>query len=345
MKVVAVGDGLGIYQASSSNRQGSERPTPLRISRLRKTPPACRARVGVFAQLFMRGPSRSSTSGNAGPTKTEIAHAEKLAEGTRLQDEIRSIVEIHRVTFPPIRKPDVERPVRPTIDSFLKSREKEQLQEISFFKRAERKQAKERARQLAAADLKHEEARLEALHRSVVGRVDRDWERLIANDPETVMATVEEAFEDNKAPAAPVNVEGSGLNLVVLVPDIEDVPERKPGVTPSGHPTVKKMTKKERGDLYLTLVCGHLLATIKEGLAVAPSISDVKAVVVRRAADDVFGNRRMEVLLAGRYERSDLDRVRWQDVLPSDVIQEAAAELMWNPQRPTAAVAAARPGS
>jgi len=324
VKVVAVGDGLGIYQASSSNRQGSERPTPLRISRLRKTPPACRARVGVFAQLFMRGPSRSSTSdqaepsnsmesgkrtysrgfdcygdgsgcdndpssgvggqsgesvasfgsfrvakgvrisassrglrahvgprgarvhlgggrtgvstgagpytyytsggsrgtsrrsGNAGPTKTEIARAEKLAEGTRLQDEIRSIVEIHRVTFPPIRKPDVERPVRPTIDSFLKSREKEQLQEISFFKRAERKQAKERARQLAAADLKHEEARLEALHRSVVGRVDRDWERLIANDPETVMATVEEAFEDNKAPAAPVNVEGSGLNLVVL---------------------------------------------------------------------------------------------------------------------------------
>lgn len=101
-------------------------------------------------------------------------------------------------------------------------------------------------------------------------------------------------------------------------------------MTPSGHPTVKKMTKKERGDLYLTLVCGHLLATIKEGLAVAPSISDVKAVVVRRAADDVFGNRRMEVLLAGRYERSDLDRVRWQDVLPSDVIQEASAELMWN---------------
>ena len=69
-----------------------------------------------------RGTSRRS--GNAGPTKTEIARAEKLAEGTRLQDEIRSIVEIHRVTFPPIRKPDVERPVRPTIDSFLESREK-----------------------------------------------------------------------------------------------------------------------------------------------------------------------------------------------------------------------------
>ncbi len=48
------------------------------------------------------------------------------------------------------------------------------------------------------------------------------------------------------------------------------VPERKPDFTPSGKATVKKMTKLERSDVYLTLVCGHLLATIKEALAVTP---------------------------------------------------------------------------
>ena len=148
-----------------------------------------------------------------------------------MQEEILSIVEIHRVTFPPISRPVVERPIEPDIDSFLKKREGEQLQGISLFKRAERKEAKSRALQLASADLKQEEERLESDHRSLLEQIDRDWEQLLGNDPETVIATVDKAFEDNEAPAAPVNVEGSTLSLVVLVPDIEDVPERKPSVT------------------------------------------------------------------------------------------------------------------
>jgi hypothetical protein len=284
--------------------------------------------AGPFT-YYTSGSDRRSSRGS-GPNKAGLARSEKLVEGARLQAEILSIIEIHRVTFQPIDKPVVERPIAPRIDSFVKRRENEQLQGISLFKRAERKQAKTRAKQLAVADLKQEQERLDAEHRSILERIDRDWERLVGNDPDTVISTVETAFEDNQAPAAPVNVEGTTLSLAVLVPDIEDVPERKPSVTPSGNPTVKKMTKKERADLYLTLVCGHLLATIKEGLAVAPSIFDVKAVVVRRATDDVFGKRRMEVLLAGRYERSDLERVRWDEALPSDVVQEAAVELSWN---------------
>ncbi|MGH2755175.1 MAG: hypothetical protein ACRDLB_12180 [Actinomycetota bacterium] len=248
----------------------------------------------------------------------------------RLREKILSIVEIHRATFPSIRKPVVEAPANPELKGFLKKREKEALKGLSFFKRAERRQAKERARELAKADLKDEGERLEVEYREALARVEREWNLLLENNPSTVMATVEAAYEDNKAPAAPVNVEGCTLSLVVLVPGLEEIPERKPAVTPSGNPTVKKMTKQERGDLYLTLICGHLLATIKESLAVAPSISDVKSVVVRRGPDDVYGEQRTEVLLAGRYERNDLDRVKWKDVLPSNVVQEAAVELVWN---------------
>jgi hypothetical protein len=55
---------------------------------------------------------------------------------------------------------------------------------------------------------------------------------LCSNDPLTVIATVEEAFADNDAPAAPVNVEGATLSLVMLAPKADEVPERKPAVTP-----------------------------------------------------------------------------------------------------------------
>lgn len=287
--------------------------------------------AGPFTYYTSGGSSRrSGSSGYGGPTKAEMARAEKIEEGERLREEILSMVEIHRLDFPPVSKPDPDPPTAPRLDGFLKQRQKQELQGISMFKRAERKEAKERARQLAEADIKKEQERLDAEHAEAVERIEQDWELLLSNDPEIVIASVDEAFEDNEAPAAPVNVEGSTLSLVVLVPGIEEIPERKPDVTPSGNPTVKKMTKKERSDLNLTRICGHMLATIKEALAVAPSISDVKAVVVRRGSDDVFGNKRMEVLLAGLYERSDLDRVRWNHVLPSNVVQEAAADLLWN---------------
>ena len=70
------------------------------------------------------------------------------------------------------------------------------------------------------------------------------------------------------------------------------------------------------------------MATIKEALAVAPVIEDVKAVVVREADPDVYGERRMDVLLAGTYARADLARVKWQDALAPQVVQQVAKGLL-----------------
>ena len=273
---------------------------------------------------------RSSASRSGGPTKAQLAQAAKEEEFIRLRDDLRSILDIHRFAFPPARKPEVARTEAPSLVSLITEREKELLAGLSIFKLSERKEAKSRARDLAAADLAREEAKLEAERAQRQTEIDDAWDSLLANDPETVIATVDAAFEDNDAPAAPVDVDGSVLGLVVLAPPIEDIPEQKPALTPSGKATVKKMTKLERSDMYLTLICGHYLATIREALAVAPSITRVKAVVVRRGQPDVSGNPRMEALLAASYERSNLERVRWADSLPSDIVQEVAGDLVWN---------------
>jgi hypothetical protein len=60
------------------------------------------------------------------------------------------------------------------------------------------------------------------------GKLDEAWARLNANDPVTVIDVVDDAFEDNKAPAAPVNVEGSVLSLVMLAPGPITSPTRSP---------------------------------------------------------------------------------------------------------------------
>ncbi len=46
-----------------------------------------------------------------------------------------------------------------------------------------------------------------------------------------MLATLEEAFEDNEAPAAAVGVNDDEVALVVLVPGSEVVPEQTPSTT------------------------------------------------------------------------------------------------------------------
>lgn len=285
--------------------------------------------AGPFTYYTSGSSSARTGAGARGPTKAQLAQAEKEGEFLRLREELRAIVEVHRIEFPAATKLVVAANPAPDLEALVKQRENELLQGISLLKWAERKTAKARAKELAHEDLQNELKRLESDREKAQAEIDAEWNRLTANDPETVIATVEAAFRDNEAPAAPVNVEGSSLDLVVLVPGLEDVPERKPALTPSGKPTVKKMTKLERSDMYLTLVCGHVLATIKEALATAPNISEVRSVVVRQTSPDVYGNPRMEALLAASYARSNLDRVRWRDALPSDIVQEAAEDLLW----------------
>jgi hypothetical protein len=67
--------------------------------------------------------------------------------------------------------------------------------------------------------------------------------RLAGNDPDTVLATLAEAFEDNEAPAAAVGIDGAELMLIVLVPDEGTVPEQMPATTQTGNLKLRKLAK------------------------------------------------------------------------------------------------------
>jgi hypothetical protein len=278
---------------------------------------------------YYTGLGGSSRSTSSGPSQRQLALAQKEQEFLRLREVFEAILEIHRVEFPRAKRPVA--PPAEAVDeaSLRKAREKEELVDVPVWKRGDRKTAKTRARELAAEDVRIEKERREQARIDVQRELDEVWERLCSNDPATVIDVIDDAFEDNEAPAAPVDVQDATLSLVMLAPPEDEVPEKKPALTPSGNPTVKKLTKSEAADTYLTLICGHLLATIKEALAVAPKIAEVKAVVVRRTDEDVYGQRHLEALLAAQYAREDLNRVKWKDAFAPDVVQQTARELHW----------------
>jgi hypothetical protein len=149
--------------------------------------------------------------------------------------------------------------------------------------------------------------RREAERAAEQAEFDREWDKLQANDPEPTMATLEQAFADNEAPAAPIDCEGDRVTVLMQFKAPEEiVPERKPARTPTGKRTLKKRNKSEVNDLYAQALGSNVLATVKEAFAVAPGAKVVQVLVVRRETD---GKQAGEVvaIYAGEFKRSDYD--------------------------------------
>jgi hypothetical protein len=78
------------------------------------------------------------------------------------------------------------------------------------------------------------------------------------------------------------------------------------------------------------LVCGYLLATLRETFAVAPGIRAARAVVLRSSPPDAYGKVTPELLVAGQWERQAFQGVRWSDADAARVVNDTATELVLN---------------
>jgi hypothetical protein len=245
----------------------------------------------------------------------ELRRAQRLERFEETLDLDRAVVafaEAHRQDFPPARPGLVEAvPVdRAAIGAEMK---REALQHVPIYKRRERREALEAAKVRA-----HEKAgMLEAKHlaeaRAERAALAEDWEKLCANDPETVMMTLEEAFEDNESPAAPINCEKATATILMRFPTLENVvPEMSADRTPGGRPTVKRRTKTQRNSLYCAALISHVLATAKEAFSVAPGVSAIQLLVI--ATDDADPQRAvMTPIFYVEFERDDFKGVNWED--------------------------------
>jgi hypothetical protein len=283
-----------------------------------------------------RGGGRSSSRPpSMASYQRQLAAAEKAEEAQRLAHALQEILNVHRTEFPPAVAPVAPPPSLPDAGTVRRRHEREALAGIGLFQRAARADAKERATRAVEAELAA--ARQQAVQQQADFQLQLDqwWHQLCQNNPDVVLATLAEAFEDNEAPAAPVAVDGAELDLVVLAPPYDVVPERMPDRTQAGNLTLRKLPKGERSALYGLLVFGHLLVTMREAFAVAPGITAIRSVLLRHASADAYGRPRLECLLAGRFLRSAFDGVRWRDADASRIVEDTATELLVNLRRGT----------
>lgn len=323
--------------------------------RIRASSRGLRTSIGPRAARLHIGGGRTGVSSGVGPlslysnlgsgrrtrrsstlTKTtiaarqrQLAQAAKAAEAEQLVAAFQAILGLHHVEPEPVEPPVAPNQTPVNEADIYRRHRKDATAGISIFKRADRARAMSIAAAAAAVEIAEENARARQERERAQAELDQRWHALGANDPDVVLATLAEAFEDNEAPAAPVGVDGDEVAIVVLVPGLDVVPERMPQTTAAGNLSMPKLPKAKRADFYKLVVCGHLLATCRETFAVAPGAASVRAAVIRLSERDAYGRRRPECLLAGRFARGAFDGVQWATTDAARIVADTSTDLLF----------------
>lgn len=292
--------------------------------------------VSYYARVGGRSPSRrgpattttrsSYAAASTKPEATPAAQA-KAAEARALQGRFDEIQALNHLDFSDARPP-MAPPPRP-IDHgpFLAARIRSARSEASFFQFAARREAVRRARALAEQDYQA------AAHHAVEamyqyqGQLDAWWASMCAGEQDTVLGALAAAFEDNESRAAAVGMSGTTVSLVVVVPPISDVPERRPSTTASGNLSLKRLTKTETHQVYKVLVAGHVLLTVREAFATAPVLTEARIIAVRPCDHRESRTRLLPILAAG-FTRTAVAAVDWYRTDSIDALGSCSHDLL-----------------
>jgi hypothetical protein len=271
------------------------------------------------------------TSGHApNSAGRSVAAAAKAEAAQELARALQAIENLHRAEFTVSQKPLAPEAPSPDGAAIRRRHRRAARAGVGFFDLSGRRLAKVAAEAAAHDEISVELATLKSERDVRQAELDATWESFKANDPELVLGALIKAFEDNDAPAAPVAVDGDSVCLVVLVPDVDVLPERYPTTTDAGNLSLKKMTKRQQADLYTLMVCGFVLVTVKEAFAVAPGLAETRVVAIRVPRRDAYGAPVVEAVLACSVVRSALHGVTWGSADAGHVLADAATELVIN---------------
>ncbi|MER7181524.1 hypothetical protein ABT404_18905 [Streptomyces hyaluromycini] len=263
-----ISSGVGPFSASSSLGGGRRRTTTSRTTGSRAVAPS--------AGQLERARRQAERAQQEAERDAAIAQLEELRQQT---------TGVHLQSFAPARPPVVPGPQQLSLAWALAEAQIHHFAGLGVFARAERAAAKRSAGEDAPAYLAAEEARLHAVHTELTAEAGQWWQALVANDEETVCEAVNYAFSDNAPAGCAVGVDGAVLSVVMRQQDIDSLPAQMPGLTPSGRPTLKTLSKRDRTMWWLTTMASNIVATLKEAFAVAPGITAIDLAVLTRLPD------------------------------------------------------------
>jgi ribosomal protein L7/L12 len=276
--------------------------------------------TGVGSRKRRKRSSSSRSSSSIRSYEAAARQAERLEQVRAALAIEAAMIAVHREEFPPV-VPPVADPVESVNEAAVHEQHRRAaLAGIGLFSFSARREAKDKAKQSAATAIVEERARRERERADQQAELDENWRLLLANDPAAVMYSLEEAFEDNNAPAVPIDCADGHASVVMLYAAASAIPERKPAVTPTGRPTMHVRSKTERNELYAQSLASNVLATVREGFAVAPNLRRLTVLTVCK--DDALGGvPLLSALVLCGFERSTVERFNWERLNPLTTLE------------------------
>jgi len=307
--------------------------------RLGLTSRGLRASVGPRSARLHFGAGGPGVSTGAGPLtyyqplssgSTGRGRAAKLAQAQQVNAMWERLFAVHQQSFPPAQPRPVAAPAAPSLREFTRGQIKRAQEGLPWWRWTQRWRVAAQVRRSSQERWPAHLALLEQQHQQALQDESRRWSDLIANEPATVFAQLQDAFADNDMPAAPVGIEGSEASVAVLAPPPERIPQRIGGLTQAGNVSLRKLRSGERQSLATAITCGYALVTAREAFAVAPGLVSVRVVVVRERTPTSPGEAMVECLLAGRWLGQDLESADWAEANALSLAAKTAEELIMN---------------
>ncbi|MDO9496351.1 MAG: hypothetical protein Q7J48_11670 [Nocardioides sp.] len=230
------------------------------------------------------------------------AQAERIRQFQAAQHALEHLGQLHRQDFTTPQRPQVARPDLPKFHKLLVTAEQQCMHGVPLRDRVRRKAAAAEARGVAerwALDLM---TLAEQERRDRQAQIDSRWAGIYANDADTVVTALTEAFAGRGRRLAVRGMYDREVGLVAPLPNLATVPSQKPAHTPHGVPTLHAMTQTERNEWFAQVVASELLLVAKESFALAPALPAVRVVGT--------GERGLP-LVAARIQRDRLRGVNW----------------------------------
>jgi hypothetical protein len=286
--------------------------------------------AGPVTAWTSAGSRRRTTYGRSG-SNVSLAALQRQSAAAQRAEAIQSVMQLehslltlHIEDFAQAACPVLPEPPKPDVAPFVAARKKQALEGISLFSFSKRKQARQWAHEHGQHDAENRWRQDLAEHAEQQAELAEEWARLMAHDEQAVHAALERAFEDNQSPAACIDVGKDGnvrfTTIVIIYGPVDLVPERQPAITPTGRPTLHKRTKTDRNNFYVRALGSTVLATVKEGFAVAPSVTEFRVVVLKKDPHAPSPAAYVEWIYAARFPRNWTGSLPWQSLNPGQAL-------------------------
>jgi hypothetical protein len=233
----------------------------------------------VFRNFDEISRSRSNSySGSYQQETTGYYVGEREAIGIESDNLIEELMRVERERFQNVSRPVIADPLQVPSKPFYDLEMKRRRSEFKIYQLAIKKKISQDSWIVAEKQAKAKYELDLRTRDSEQVKADHWWNLLSQGDEKVLTEALKLAFSDNQAPVIIDRAKGSEAEFQLLLPDINVLPEKRMNITPTGRISSKKWTVAEKNEVYGQLLGAHLIATLREAWAVAPSLKQIRII-------------------------------------------------------------------